>query len=191
MNKIKKNLIKKKFSSKKKIKPFVKNTKNVVNKSNSQLKKLIFFSIKFFLIFFILIYLIEIIDLSFISTVLAGIVSSFLGLSVINNQVLVGKTVFTISNACLGFFSISILIAIVFSLKKLELVKKVSLVLIGGGIIFLLNIPRLILVVYSAMIGFDADLVHSLTWFLMSGLILLILIFGLKYLYKKELYELI
>jgi exosortase/archaeosortase family protein len=152
---------------------------------------LIYFSIKFFLIFFTLTFVIELLDLSMVSNFLTIIVASVLNLPFKLNQIFFEGNTFIISNACLGFSSASILFALIFSLKKPIFTKKLILFVLGFLIIFLINIPRLILVVYSATIGFNADLVHTFTWFLMSVLVLLIILIGAKYYYKKELSELV
>ncbi len=152
---------------------------------------LLFFSIKFFLIFFALSFIIDFLDLSIISNFLTIIVASALNLPFLGNQIFLNEKVFVISSACLGFSTISILFALIFSLRKPELIRKIWLFIFGAGFIFLINIPRLVVVVFSEIIGFDSDLVHTLTWFLMSLVVLVIFLLATKYYYKKELNELV
>ena len=205
--KIKNNALKNKTKNKLNIKNnkklkinFKRKLKNTLNQSTKKIGKkkqiltnfdLLIFSIKFFLIFFTLSFIIEFLDLSIMSNFLTIIVSSILNLPFLDNQIFLNEKIFVISNACLGFSTISILFALIFSLKKPELIKKMSLFIFGAGFIFLINIPRLVVVVFSEIIGFDPDLVHTLTWFFMSLVVLVIFLLATKYYYKKELNELV
>jgi exosortase/archaeosortase family protein len=143
-------------------------------------EKLVIFCIKFFAIFVILSIIINALDLSALNNTIATIVGLLLGLPVAGNSILFASTFFLITNSCTGFISASILAAIIFSLKKPDLMEKFKLFIVGLIILLAINVPRIVLVVYSAMIGFDAELVHILTWFLMSAIVLAIWYYGTK-----------
>lgn len=169
--------------------------KNLNKKNRSNLKginfQLIIFSIKFFLFFLFLTFILDLIDLSFLTNFLTKIVASFFNLFFKENVIFLSGSSFEITNACTGFSSVIILFSILFSFKKPGFFKKTILFFVGSIILLLINIPRLGIVIFSAIIGFDAELIHTLTWFLMSLAVLLILLLGSKYYYKKEINELL
>jgi exosortase/archaeosortase family protein len=137
-------------------------------------KRILFFIIKFFIIFFILNLVVELLPLDFLTSSLALFVGNLLGLQVLNNVVLVNDSTFIIGNMCTGLTSASILAAIIFSLSRPTLSKKIIFFLTGLVLLLLVNVPRLILVLYFAKQGYDAGLVHELTWFFMSAVVLFI-----------------
>lgn len=143
-------------------------------------RKLVFFIIKFFLIFFVLSYILEVLPLAWLNEFIAQVSALVVGLPVSGAQVYVYGAVFIVGNACTGLMSASILAAIIFSLNKPNLIKKITLFLIGLGILLVVNIPRVMLVLLSAKAGLDANLIHELTWFMMSGVILIIWYYGTK-----------
>jgi len=155
-------------------------------------KKLIVFALKFFIIYFVLSTLVGLIDLSFLTNRISAISAQYLGLSYSNSSIFVNQGEFIVGNSCTGLVSASILIAIIFALKKPIDKKKILLALLGAIILLIVNIPRVMLVLFAAKEGFDADLVHMSTWFLMSIIILLVWYFGLKRMTKvKDLSELV
>ena len=143
-------------------------------------KKLARFMISFFIIFFILTTIIELLDLSFLTNFITYISANYLGLDYVGNTVLIGATKFIVTNSCTGLVSSAILIALIFSGKKPILENKLFLAMFGVALILVLNIPRVMLVLITAKVGFDADLVHTITWFLMSGVVLVIWYYGNK-----------
>jgi exosortase/archaeosortase family protein len=149
-------------------------------------KNALFFLAKFAIIFTILNIFIEIADLSSLTNFIAAFSANALGLYSFLNVVLVGSEVFVVSNSCTGLVSASILASIIFSLKKPRVGKKILFLLAGVLILALINIPRVILVLYSAKLGFNAELVHEITWYLMSGAIILIWYYGSKKLLDKK-----
>jgi exosortase/archaeosortase family protein len=149
-------------------------------------KKLFLFLIKFFIIFFILSTLVGFVDLSFFTNYLTFLVGKMAGAVFVGNVIFVEEASFVVSNYCTGLMSASILAAIIFALKKPELREKIILFLFGLCLLLVINVPRLLLVVVAAQSGFDAELVHSITWFIMSALILAIWYYGTKTLAKKE-----
>ncbi len=169
----------------------IKRMKNNILK-DSRTKKIFWFCVKFFIIYFVLQYLIELADLSALNNFIAYASASILGLSFGGNIVLVAGNVFTITNMCTGLVSASVLAAIVFSLCKPRIGQKVVLFMGGLVLLMLINIPRVSLVLYSASIGFDANLVHTSTWFIMSAAVLLIWYYGTKRIAKvKDFSELV
>ena len=155
-------------------------------------KQVLFFVVKFFLIFFVLTYLIELVNLNFFTTALASLSAAMVGALSLGSAVITSHGVYVISNACTGFTSASILAAVVFSLRKPRFSQKVWVFVAGTIVLLLLNIPRLALVLFAAQNGWDADLVHTITWFLMSAAVLLLWYFGTKRIAKvKDFSELV
>lgn len=153
---------------------------------NKSIDARILFCIKFFIIFFLLSFIIDRADLSFVNNYLAFLVASIMSLPYQGNIIFSGKN-FLITNMCTGLTTVSILAATIFSMRKPLLKNKLILFLVGSILIFLINIPRIMLVIYSEIFGFDSEIVHTFTWFIMSGVVLLIILFGLKFYYKKDL----
>jgi exosortase/archaeosortase family protein len=161
-------------------------------RKNTANSKILFFVIKFFLIFFILEAIINALDLSPLNNFLTQTACGFFKLSCVENIVVLKEQIFLITNSCTGLVSASILAAVIFSLKKPSIGKKFILLLAGTIVLLLANIPRILLVIYSALNGFDAELMHTITWFVMSAIILLIWYYGTKKITKiKEFGELL
>lgn len=179
--KSKKSGVKKKLTKKNEDKQ---KEKNIVSKKDYYLSlktvKVGLFLIKFFAIFFILTTIIELLDLLFFTEWLAFVSSMPFKAIVVSNMVFVNGGNFLVTNSCTGLVSASILAAIIFSLKKPLIRQKLLLFLLGTGILLVLNIPRLMLVLWSASVGIDAELVHVITWFFMSAFILIIWYYGTK-----------
>lgn len=149
-------------------------------------KPILVFLAKFFLIFIALEVLINSIDMSILTNNLTVLVANFFNLPYYDSTILVNSSSFLISNSCTGLVSLAILASITFPLKQMELKKRLGIVLAGAFLLLILNIPRIGLVIYAGISGFDAELVHELTWFLMSAVILLIWYFGIKFVEKKK-----
>jgi exosortase/archaeosortase family protein len=150
------------------------------HRERASTKRILFFLAIFFLIYFILGEIINLLDLSILTNAIASFSASFLGGAVSGSTVTINGAKFVVSNMCTGLVSASILAAVVFSLRKPELKKRVALFAAGTALLMLINIPRVILVLAAAKMGFDAEMVHMLTWFLMSAAILLIWYYGTK-----------
>jgi exosortase/archaeosortase family protein len=159
-------------------------TKNTQNKSNN--KPILIFLLKFFGIFLVLEALITLIDLTRLTNFITTIVANFFNLPYLNNIIFVNSSTFVVTNSCTGLVSLAILAAITLPLKRMQLKKKVLVLGIGAFFLLTINIPRIGVVIYSGLIGFDAELVHELTWFLMSAIILLVWFFGIKYIQKEK-----
>ncbi|MFA7133368.1 MAG: hypothetical protein WC122_00115 [archaeon] len=149
-------------------------------------KPIIIFLVKFFIIFAILEFTIISIDLSFLTNLITSIIGVFLRIPYAKNTLFVNSTNFVITNSCTGLISLSILTAITLPLKRMVLEKRLLIILLGGALVLISNIPRIILVIYSGFFGFDTNFVHELTWFLMSGLIVVIWYYGLKLIQKEK-----
>ena len=154
-------------------------------------KKIYLFLVKFFVIFIILSTIIEFLHLSFLTEFITFISASYLGLDFVGSVVFVGATNFIVTNSCTGLVSGVILIALLFAGKKPALTKKLFLTAFGISLLLLINIPRVMIVLLFAKIGFDAELIHTLTWFFMSGIVLLIWYYGNKAIGIKNFNELI
>jgi len=140
-----------------------------------ELKKAVFFLAKFLVIFSILQFLIISVDLSALENALAQLVAQLLHLSFSGNEIQVPSGgAFVINNQCTGLLSGAVLAAVVFSLQKPSLRKKFEMFLAGAIVLFLLNIPRLLLVVWVGReFGLAAaDAVHVGTWLLTTVLVL-------------------
>ena len=110
------------------------------------------------------------------------------GYTVSGNSILVSGTAFIITNSCTGLVSTSILGAIIFSLRKPEIVKKISIFLAGAIILFILNIIRIYFVVQAgAMYGAEtAEQLHVASWFAMSAAIIILWYYFTKRITKTE-----
>lgn len=154
-------------------------------------KQLTFFLIKFFIIFLILSQIIELINLSFLTNFITFISASYLGLDFASSIVFVNGANFIVTNSCTGLVSGAILIALLFAGKKPTTGKKLFLTVFGVCFLLLINIPRVMVVLLFAKVGYDAELVHTLMWFVMSGVVLLIWYYGNKTIGIKNFNELI
>jgi exosortase/archaeosortase family protein len=162
------------------------------NKNNPNYKILIFL-IKFFAIFFILSTIIEAMDLTFLTNFLAFITANYMGLAYKASIIFAQNHTFIVSNSCTGLVSASILASVIFALNRPKLPQKIKLFIFGALLLLVINVFRIFLILFSAEIGIlDPDFVHTITWFLMSGLILIIWYYGTKKLAKiKDFSELI
>lgn len=169
-----------------KINPTLKSNKILSKGWIKNNKKIIVFLAKFFAIFIILETLINLIDLSLLTNLLASVIAPLFNLPYLKNVIFTDSSHFVISNSCTGLVSLAILIAITLPLKAMELKKRIGIIVIGAIFLLLLNIPRIALVILASMNGFNAELVHELTWFLMSVLILIIWYYGIKLIQKEK-----
>lgn len=159
-------------------------TKSISTKE--RYSKLLFFTIKFLVIFAVLNVLIWFADLSQLNLFLAKESGQLVGAQVKETSLTFGAGNFVVTNSCTGLVSISILASIIFAFQRPKLKKRLALFIIGAGVLFLINIPRIALVVYSSSLGLDAEAVHELTWFLMSAIILIVWFFGMRTIAKEK-----
>lgn len=161
-------------------------------KVKSQRNLLLFFVVKFFIIFAVLNYLIEIASLAPLTEFIAKTSAGWLSLPVFASTIISGGQLFVVTNLCTGLVSASILAAIIFSLRRPSIEKKILLFLAGAAVLLVANIPRVVLVLFAAQNGFDAELVHEFTWIIMSVIVLGFWYYGTKRIEKiKEFNELL
>jgi len=154
-------------------------------------KGLLIFLIKFFVIFIILSTLIEFANLLFLREFITFISASYLSLPFSGTTIFVENSIFLVSSSCTGLVSSAILVALLFSSKKPTPISKIFLAIFGVCLLLLLNVPRVMLVLVTAKLGFDADLVHTITWFIMSAFVLVIWYYGNKSIGVKDFSKLI
>ncbi|MEM4390504.1 MAG: exosortase/archaeosortase family protein, partial [Candidatus Diapherotrites archaeon] len=94
-------------------------------------------------------------------------IANLLNLPYENYFIFVNDGAFEINSSCSGLVSASILGALVFSLKKPSLEKKIVIFLAGSLILIFLNFFRVLLVVWVGSVhGLNvAEFVHVATWF--------------------------
>ncbi len=139
-------------------------------------KKAIIFLIKFFVIYTILQFLILALPLEFVENGIAEIEANAIGARAEGNMIEGREQSFQIVPNCTGLVGISILAAIIFSLRKPELKKKLVLLGIGTVILFPLNLLRIyfvlrVSILSNAEIG---EILHMTTWFISAATILVI-----------------
>ena len=146
----------------------------------------IIFLVKFFVIFGILEALIFYSDMSFIQNPIAGFEAGLLGLGHEGNSILLDGQSFNIASSCTGLVSSAVLAAIIFSLRKPELGKKLGIFAIGAAALLLLNLVRIYIVLlfgiyYGAQL---AEAMHVVSWLTTSAAIILLWYYLTKRLYK-------
>lgn len=156
----------------------------LISKEN---KEISVFVIKFFLLFSILFLLIEFTNLNFLNNFLAEYSAKFFGLDYFSNIIFGENINFVVTNLCTGLVSVAILFSIIFAFKKPSNINKIIIFVLGALILLISNFFRILFVIFMAKNGFDAELVHSITWFIMSFLILIFWFYVNKLLlgYKK------
>ncbi len=135
------------------------------------------FLIKFFAIFAILHLIIWTMNLGFLENGLAELTGKTNGLSVEGNRVYLNEGEFFVINpSCTGLVSVSIIAAIVFSLRKPKIEKKVLIFLFSAIIMFFLNILRLYGVMFFGKnFGLSAgELFHEVSWISTAAFILIL-----------------
>jgi len=156
----------------------------LISKEN---KAILVFVIKFFLLFVILFLLISFSNLTFLNNFFAEYSAKIFGLEYFSNIIFGENINFVITNFCTGLVSVAILFSIIFAFKKPILINKSIIFVLGALILLIFNFFRILFVIFMAKIGFDAELIHSITWFVMSFLILFFWFYVNKLLlgYKK------
>ncbi len=136
-------------------------------------KKAAVFLIKFFLIYGILQAVILTAPLDPLENAIASLEATALGLRAEGSVIGFNSHGFEIVPNCTGLMSISVLAAVIFSLKKPSLKKKLGLLAVGTAILFPANLLRVYLVLLAA-ISFDPGIggsLHITTWFITSAII--------------------
>jgi exosortase/archaeosortase family protein len=149
------------------------------------------FLAKFFALFLILQAIVLVVDLNWLQNAIAAGISSQSGTEYAGKFVNVKEGVFEITPSCTGLVSAAILAAVVFSLKKPGLKNKTALFLAGTAILFVLNYFRVLLVVVAGRdfgIGV-AEILHVVSWFVMSAGIIIVWYWFTKKITKTESFE--
>jgi len=151
-------------------------------------KKALVFLVKFFAVYGILQAIIIFAPLQPLLEFIASTEAGFLGTQAIGNVVSFNGHNFEIVPNCTGLMGISVLAAIVFSLRKPELKKKICLFALGAAILFPVNLLRVYLVLLSAR-AFNPEAVENLhiaTWFITSAIIIALWYYMTKKVAKVE-----
>ena len=145
-------------------------------------KKEILFIAKFFIVFLVLQALIIVLPLAPVKIFIAETAGFATGFPAIENKIIVSEQAFEITENCTGLVSGAILAALVFSLRRPELKKKFLIAITGALILFLLNFPRILFVLYASQaFGIEyAELFHEITWYSTALLVFLAWFFGMK-----------
>ncbi len=125
------------------------------------------FLLKFFMIFSVFEAAVNYFGFAPLQEFIASSQAQLLGLESSGDLVFVKGGIFQISPSCTGLVSMSILFAIVFSLCRPELPKKIFIFLIGAILLLFLNYPRVLAVLWTGR-EFGpgaAQVVHMLSWF--------------------------
>ncbi|MCX6804273.1 MAG: exosortase/archaeosortase family protein [Candidatus Diapherotrites archaeon] len=142
---------------------------------------ILFFIIKFLIIFAIATIIVTSVDLSFINKAITSLSAGLVGLTYEGAALSIGNSAFLVTNSCTGLISAGILAGLIFASRNPKFKKKLALFIFGAVILVLVNIPRIALVLLAAKSGYNAELVHELTWFLMSAVVLVIWYYGIKH----------
>ena len=125
------------------------------------------FLLKFFAIFAVAEFLLFVLDFSALENFIAKGAASYFNLAFQGNLIFVGGWIFEITSSCTGLVSTGILAAIIFSLKKPDVKRKLAIFLSGAALLIILNYFRVFLVIgiakdYSPAAG---QIAHVLSWF--------------------------
>ena len=132
-----------------------------MNQEKSFQKRATLFLIKFFAIYAILQLLIMVAPLAPLENLIAETEAGWLGLSHEENSIRFNSHAFEIVPNCTGLMSLSVMAAIIFSLKKPGLGKKTGLFLLSAAVLFPLNLLRVYLVLLAA-ISINAEYAEGL-----------------------------
>jgi exosortase/archaeosortase family protein len=146
-------------------------------------KKTLMFLVKFGVIFSVLHFLVWKIPTGFLQEWIAGTEAGFFGLATENNLIFLEAQKILINPSCTGLISISILAAIIFSLRKPEIKQKIQIFVFASAIMFLLNLIRIYFVLWFGLeFGIQwIELMHEISWMTTAAFIL-----GLWYYFTKK-----
>ncbi|PJA19480.1 MAG: hypothetical protein COX63_01510, partial [Candidatus Diapherotrites archaeon CG_4_10_14_0_2_um_filter_31_5] len=116
-----------------------------------QKNKTILFLIKFGVIFFVLHFLVWSIPVLFLQNWIAFLQAGFFELPLQDNLIYLNQKQILINPSCTGLISLSILAAIIFSLTKPEMKKKIQIFVLAGSIMFVLNLLRIYFVLWTGI----------------------------------------
>ena len=140
------------------------------------------FLLKFFAVFAAAELLIFYLDFSALQNRIASAAADFFGLWHDGNMIFVPGGAFEIVSSCTGLVCISILAAIIFSLKKPGIAQKAVIFIAGAALLLALNYFRILLVIFAGkQYGlFAGEIVHVVSWFTTAAFVI-----GLWYYFTK------
>lgn len=145
--------------------------------------KTILFLVKFGVIFSVLHILVWAVPTSFLQNWIALLQANFFSLPLQNNLIELSQRQILINPSCTGLISISILAAIIFSLSKPEMKKKIQIFVLAAIIMFFLNLLRIYFVLWIGL-NYGEDLIglmHEISWMTTA-----LFIIGLWYYFTKR-----
>ncbi|MFH1752427.1 MAG: exosortase/archaeosortase family protein [archaeon] len=146
------------------------------------MKKDYSFALKFLVIFAVLYLIVFLADTKGIENNLAELEGQLTGVNVQGNQLNVNGNNLEINYSCTGLFSTILIIALVFSLRKPEIDKKLYIIVVSVIVLMLFNVLRVFMVIETAKNDFSlASNVHVIGWFISTLLVL-----GLWYYLTKK-----
>jgi exosortase/archaeosortase family protein len=152
------------------------------------MKKEIIFLAKFFFIFAVLQTAILALDMSLLSETIAKTEAIALGLESYGKLITVNNELYSIDANCTGVLSMAIVASIVFSLSKPRLKEKTRIFLSTSLVLFLLNLLRILLVLWTAKTfgPGPTGTVHIIAWFSTAAFILGLWYYSTKKIAKVE-----
>lgn len=156
--------------------------------------KTMLFLVKFGVIFSVLHLLVWTVPTSFLQNWIAFLQAGFFNLPLTENTIFLNQKLILINPSCTGLISLSILAAIIFSLTKPELKKKIEIFVLAGIIMFFLNLLRIYFVLWAGM-NFGEELIgvlHEISWMTTALFIIILWYYFTKKITKvKEFNELL
>jgi len=146
-------------------------------------KKTLMFLVKFTVIFSALHFLVWIVPTGFLQNWIAALEAGLTGLQVQGNLISLGEHKIMINPSCTGLVSSSIIAAIIFSLRKPEIKKKIQIFLLAAIVMFFLNLIRIYFVLLAGMQfgGEWIGIMHEASWLMTA-----VFIVGLWYYFTKK-----
>jgi len=94
------------------------------------------------------------------------------GAVIINNVITVSNFSFVIVEACVASFAFYLIWLLMLLTKDLEFWKRIGLFLSGAGLIFVMNVVRIIILTSVAVhLGYDSfNFIHFIFWQIVSGI---------------------
>lgn len=134
------------------------------------------FVIKFFAIFSIIGTAINYVNLEWFTSAIAFFEAKMFSLPYTENLLLLNGQIYEINNSCTGLLSATILAGIVFALKKPDFKNKLKIFLTGAILLIPINLARIAGVL---LVGINfgtnaAEIMHVISWFFTTGIILLL-----------------
>lgn len=131
------------------------------------------FLFRFFAIFLLVEVFLSIFPPVFFQEWLARVIGNILSIQTQGVFLTVNAVRFEISAFCTGLSTIGLWLGLVYGFPFPPAREKMRYALMGGGIILLANVMRLVGIVYVGMVSSfeNVDALHTLTWFIMSALV--------------------